>query len=473
MVRSPCWLILPIHAVAPGAGDNIIIYEPDYRDSLWQISANGGTPTRLTKFEGGKHTTHRWPSFLPDGKHFLFFGTNHSGGSEQGIYLGSMADGSYKHVLDSDSNGQYASGYLIYHMQAALLVQKFDPSSNKISGDPVPLASAVEYDMTTWHTTFAASQTGLLVYEPSTKMPGTELQWIDRAGKTVGQISGREFFKGTGRISPDGKRMAVAVGDPQGDVWVFDLIRGLRTRLTFGDATHLQPSWSSDGQRVVYVTQTGAIFSGGTSIRSRLANGGGQEEILVPADTSAKVPVTVLWPQWSPDGNYLVYIQQSGPGGAAVLAVPTTGDKKPFAVVEAKSPQIRIVHYRLSPDGRWLAYTSTESGREEVYVTHFPSGSGRWQVSQTGGTAPTWRGDSNEIYYIGVDGFFHSVTVNRKSGEFETDQVQTLFPVPFVAPIGNPYDPSPDGQRFAFSTYPQTAPTPLVLVTNWTTDLKK
>ena len=142
-------------------------------------------------------------------------------------------------------------------------------------------------------------------------------------------------------------------------------------------------------------------------------------------------------------------------------------------MVEAKSPQTRIVHFRLSPDGRWLAYTSTESGREEVYVTHFPGGSGRWQVSQSGGTAPTWRGDSNEIYFIGVDGFFHAVTLNPKSGEFETGPVQSLFPVPFVAPVGNPYDPDPDGQRFAFSSYPQTAPTPLILVTNWTADLKK
>ena len=147
-------------------------------------------------------------------------------------------------MLDADSNGQYASGYLIYHVQAALLAQKFEPESNKLDGDPFPVASSVEYDMTTWHTTFAASQNGLLVYEPGTKMPGTELQWVDRTGKNVGLISAREFFKGTGRISPDAKRMALAVGDPQGDIWVFDLIRGMRTRLTFGDATHLQPSWS-------------------------------------------------------------------------------------------------------------------------------------------------------------------------------------------------------------------------------------
>ena len=124
----------------------------------------------------------------------------------------------------------------------------------------------------------------------------------------------------------------------------------------------------------------------GTSLRARLANGGGQEEILM--EPSATVP-TVLSPQWSPDGRYLVHMQQSGPNGTSVWALPLTGDKKPFRIVQPPSPITRIVQYRLSPNGRWLTYSSTESGREEVYVTHFPSGAGPWQVSQTGGTFPT------------------------------------------------------------------------------------
>src|SRR5262249_60688980 len=119
-------------------------------------------------------------------------------------------------------------------------------------------------------------------------------------------------------------------------------------------------------------------------------------------------------------------MQQSGPTNAEIWALPLAGEGKPFRLVKPSDLQSRIVQFRLSPDGRWLAYSSTESGREEVYVTHFPSGSGRWQVSQTGGTFPTWRGDSNEIYFIGVDGFFHSVSVNPKSEEFDLGQVQTL-----------------------------------------------
>jgi Tol biopolymer transport system component len=452
--------------------DNIIIYEPDYRDSLWRISAAGGTPVRLTKFETGKHTTHRWPHFLPDGKHFLFFATSHSGDSEQGVYFGSLEDGSYKRVLDSDSEAQYASGYLLYHLQSQLLAQKFDPAKGVVSGDPVTVANFVEYDAGTWHTTFTASQNGLLLYESGSKALGTDLFWVDRSGKTLGKIAERGFYKGSGQISPDGKRLAVSMGDPQADIWVFDLARGSRTRLTFGGATHLMPSWSADGQRVVYLRQSGATIVAGTSLRARLASGGGQEEVLMERDPSA-MPVTLLSPQWSPDGKYLLHMEQSGPTNASIWATPTTGDKKPFAIVQPPSPQARIVEFRLSPDGRWLAYSSTESGREEIYVTHFPSGAGKWQVSQTGGTFPAWRRDSKEIFFIGLAGALQSAKVNAKSDEFEVDPVHEMFQVNYVAPVGNPYDVAPDGQRFAFTTLPETISTPLVLVTNWTAELKK
>lgn len=457
--------------------DNVIIYEPDYRDSLWRISANGGTPVRLTRFEGGKHTTHRWPRFLPDGKHFLFFATNHSGNSEQGIYFGSLQDGSYRRVADSDSQPQYASGYLLYHLQSQLLAQKFDPVKGVVSGDPVTVVNFAEYDAGTWHTTFSVSDNGLLVYEPGSKTLGTDLIWLDNSGKTIAKIGERAFYKGSGRLSPDGKRLAVSMGDPQADIWVFDLLRGARTRLTFGGATHLMPSWSADGQRVVYVRQSGATVIEGTSLRARLASGGGQEEVLMDRDPSGE-PMTLLAPQWSPDGRYILHTEQRGPTGAGVWALPVGGEtkaagNKPISIVQSTSQQARIIQFRLSPDGRWLAYSSTESGREEVYVTHFPSGAGKWQVSQTGGTFPAWRLDSKEIFFIGTDGSIHAAGVNAKSEEFELGPIRALFQVSYIAPMGNPYDVSPDGQRFVFATLPESVSTPLVLVTNWTADLKK
>ena len=452
--------------------ENVIIYEPDYRDSLWEISAAGGTPEPLTKLETGNHTTHRWPVFLPDGKHFLFFATNHSGGSQQGIYMGNLKNGSYKHVVDSDSGAQYASGYLLYHLQSQLLAQQFDPAEGKLSGDPITVLNAVEYDAGTWHTTFVVSQNGLLIYEPGSKTLGTDLQWLDRSGKALNKVGYRAFYKGSGRVSPDGKRLALAMGDPQADIWVFDLARGSRTRLTFGGGTYLMPTWSADGQRVAYVQQVGSTVMSGTSLRARLANGDGQEEILMQRDPAAP-PITLLSPQWTPDGKYLLHLEQNGPSGARLAALALTGDKKSFDIVQARSPQGRIFQFRLSPDGRWLAYSSTDSGTEEVYVTHFPSGVGRWQVSQAGGTYPSWRADSNEIYFFGLDGYLHSASVNTKGDEFSLNDTHALFPIGFSAPLGNPYDVSPDGQRFIFSTLPEGISTPMVLVTNWMTDLKK
>ena len=452
--------------------DNVIVYEPDYRDVLWRINASGGAPARLTKFEAGKHTTHRWPRFLPDGKHFLFFATNHSGDSPPGIYFGSLADGSYKRILDSDSDAQYASGYLIYHLQSQLLAQKFDAGTGVISGDATPVANFVEYDTGTWHTTFAVSDNGLLIYEPGSKTLGTDLFWLDRTGKMLSRVGERAFYKGSGRLSRDGKRLAVSMGDPQADIWVMDLARGSRTQLTFGGGTHLAPSWSADGQKVVYVKQTGTTLMTGTSLCSRLSNGGGQEEVLLeggPNDTAG----TLLAPELSPDGRYLVHIEQNGPTGGGVFALPLTGEKKSIPIVRAQSPQERIIQHRLSPDGRWLAYSSTESGREEVYVTHFPSGQGRWRVSQNGGSFPVWRSDSREIWFVGMDGSMRTASVNAKSEEFELDPVQTLFQIGFMTPLGNPYEITPDGQRIIFSTFPENVPTPLVLVTNWTAELKK
>ena len=452
--------------------ENVIIYEPDYRDSLWRISALGGTPAPLTKFDAGKHTTHRWPAFLPDGKHFLFFATNHSGGSQQGIYFGSLKDGRYKHVVDSDSGAQYASGYLLYHLQSALQALKFDPADGTVSGDPVPVASSMEYDTGTWHTTFAVSQNGLLLYEPGTKALGTDLFWLDRTGKVIGKVGDRAFYKGSGKLSPDGKRLALSMGDPQADIWVFDLARGSHTRLTFGGATHLMPSWSADGQKIIYVRQSGATAVTGSSLRARLANGGGQEEILMEGENLTPAHSLTV-PQWSPDGRYILHLEQSGPTVTGVWALPTFGDKKPFAIVQPQTPQARIVQYSLSPDGRWLAYSSTESGREEVYVTHFPGGGGKWQVSQTGGTFPNWRADNREIYYYGLDNFLHAATVNARSDEFELDPERSLFQMRSLAPVGNAYDVSPDGRQFIFAAYPESVSTPLVLVTNWTTELKK
>ena len=462
--------------------DNVIVYEPDYRDGLWRVGASGGNPQRLTNLEGGKHTTHRWPQFMPDGRHFIFFATSHSGTTEQGIYFGSLADGSYRRVIDSDSGAQYASGYLLYHQQSALLTQKFDPTTGVVSGDPIPVGNSVEYDVGTWHTSFAVSQNGLLVYEPGSKVPGVNLVWRDRSGKELGKVVNDQAAYSFLRFSPDGKRLALCVGDPKWDVWIYDLVRGARTRLTFGNGIHRNVSWSADGQRVIYEVLSGETVVSGTSLGTRAANGGGQEELLLTgAGSASRLPRSFQFPQWSPDGHYLAYLAQDGPSGS-VWAMPVenlkkisgnrdaqaAAEKSAMLVVPPSTSQTRLSSVRLSPDGRWLAYTSTELGREEVYITAFPSGGGKWQVSQTGGTQPVWRGDSKEIFFIGLDGFLQTASVSAAGNEIMVDQARPLFQTTL-----SPYDVTPDGQRFIFATAPEGASIPLVLTTNWTAELKK
>jgi eukaryotic-like serine/threonine-protein kinase len=455
-------------------GDNTIVYAPDYRDSLWKVNAGGGAPARVTQLDLSKHSTHRWPTFLPDGKHFLYFATNHAGGrrEDNGIYLGSLDGGAPKLVLATDGGGLFAAGYLLFHQQNALMAQKFDPDRGALSGDPITLANDVQHDAGTFHTVFTVAGGGTLLYEPGMEngIGDTDILWMDRSGKILSHVAERSGYRGD-RLSPDGKRLAIAMGNPKSDIWVFDLENGARTRLTFDDATHVMPSWSADGQRIAYMAQFGATSMAGTELHARLANGGGQDEVLLSIKGVAE-PVSLTWPQWSPDGHYLVYMQQSGPTGSTVWAMPTSGDKKPQLIIKPESPTGKVTFFRISPDGRWLAYSGVEGTREDIYVTSFPSGNGRWQISRDGGTFPVWRRDGKEIYYIGLDGHLTAVSANPREGGFEVGNFQSLFEVRNVFPLGNPFDITPDGRRFLVLTQPEVSPSPMTLVLNWTVDLK-
>lgn len=454
--------------------NNVILYAPDYRDCLWRVSASGGTPVRVTKVDPNKHTTHRWPSFLPDGNHFLYFATNHSGGrpEDNGIYFGSLDSDSGKLVVATEAAGLYSSGYLLFHQQSVLLAQKFDPSHGTVSGDPLTAANDVENDAGTFHTIFTVAGDGMLLYEPGTNTSGNvDLLWMDRDGKILGHAAEAGAYKG-GSLSPDGKRLAVPIGDPAASVWVLDLEHGTRTRISFENGNPRMPSWSPNGQRVIYSMQLGATVGSGASLQARAASGEGSEELVLQMKEPDGSPVSLYWPQWSGDGRYLLYVHQSGPTGAAVWASPTVGDAKPVVVVKPETPAGRVLYKRLSNDGHWLAYSASDGNREEVYVTSFPDGNGRWQVSSEGGTFPIWRADGKEIYYIGFDGALHAVEVRSQNGKFEVGKGQPLFTLRTTFPGGQPFDAAPDGKRFLVQTDPEGSTSPMMLVLNWTAGLK-
>jgi len=451
--------------------DDVIVFTPDFRDALYRIGAAGGRPAPATTLDTTKHTTHRWPFFLPDGKHFVFLATNHTGGSREanGIYFGSLDSKESKLLVATEGGAQYASGFLLFQSQAVLVAQPFDPSSGVLSGEAIPVAERVQYDSGVWRSLFTVSQNGILAYQSGSARLGTELVWFDRTGKQLGRVSERERYSDP-RLSPDGRRLAVTAGDPLTNIWVFDLERGTKTRLTFDDATHNFPTWSPDGSRVAFGSFAGPAAGAaiGGSLHAKAANGtGGGELVLAP-----ERGIGLAYPQWTPDGHYMLYERAAGPTGAGVWAVPLSGDKKPFPVAQPQSPQNNVFSARISPDGHWLAYTSNDSGRSEVYVAPFPGGGGRWQITTNGGDSATWRRDGKELYYWANDQMLTAVEVNPQGSEFRVGAAKPLFRLSSPA-LGMAYDAAPDGQRFLVNYLPEDTSTPLTLVVNWPAEVKK
>jgi serine/threonine protein kinase len=465
-----------------GPGD-VILVAADLRGPISQVSANGGKATPTTTVDAGKHTTHRWPSFLPDGKHFIYLATNHNGGNSavNGIYFASLDGRENRLIVASDAGGEYASGYLLFHSGTALMAQQFDPGSGKLTGEAEPVVSKIHHDSGVWRTLFTVSRNGLLVYEAgSSEAAGTQLVWFDRTGKRLGQVGDTGSYMDP-RVSPDGKRLAVSYGDPQREIWIFGLDRETKTRLTFGQlasGTKVEPAWSPDGRTIAFVSAGSASGGNNTVIFRKASDGSGKEEKL-SLDEAGTTPSTqpmvsrgYRFPTWSPDGQYLAYIQADGPGGAALYAKPVAGSGEPFVVVPSPSPQSNIGYFRISPNGRWVAYTSNETGRAEIYVSSFPRGEGKRQVSTNGADNAVWRLDGKELFYDTYSDEFTACTVTEKGKELEIGTPQVLFTANASA-IGAKFDVSADGKRFLINLAADEASPPLRLVVNWTAELKR
>jgi Tol biopolymer transport system component len=437
---------------------------------LFRVSATGGDPKPLRPLASGE-TAQFWPEFLPDGKHYLYLSLGKAP-YQQGIYVASLDSASNDRTFLLATTTQAAwlqSGQLLFTRGGVLMAQPFDLSSLKLSGDPRPVADHLQLSPTTLPLAdFAASPGGVVVWRHSKPASWSFPQWFDRDGKKLAVI-GEPADYSNPSLSPDSSKLAVCIRDPQTatrDIWIFDLVRGGKTRLTFDPADDIDPVWSPDGTRIAFTSDR----SGQRNIYWKLADGSGPDELLLGGN---EAPENVE--DWSRDGKYLIY--NSGSGNLVALRVlPLAGDRKPVTYVDTR---FATSESQFSPNGRWVAYYSNESGRPEVYVQGFsldPSQPrGKWQVSTAGGELPRWSHDGKDLYYhVGTQYF--AVEVKTDGPSFQAGVPKLLFEVHAVNSTGigtgrggSPFGVSSDGKRFLVleATDAKAPSAPINVVVNW------
>jgi Tol biopolymer transport system component len=440
-----------------------------------KVTGAGGNP--LPVIAGDPNRFFAQPRFLPDGKHFLFVSSG-SDPASRGTYFASLDGREKRLVVGGNTFAIYASGFLLYLREGTLMAQAFDPERGQLKGDqPHRVADRVGRAGDFIHNTFDASENGILIYRTNSEANEKRLTWFDRTGKNQGATGEvRDYWDV--RLSPDGQKLASTAGNLNSEIWVDDLARAVRMRLTIEpNADHGVPVWSPGGNRIAFAVLGGKIRGG---IYQKYSNGAGGEELLL-ADSDRRI-----WPtSWSRDGRFILYSREAArQEDFDIWVLPMAGDRRPRPFVQAPG---RAYDGQFSPDGRWVAYTSEESGRGEVYVVPFEAsrilntgpvpasagGDGRWEVSASGGRSPRWRRDGKEIFYLSPANQMMAAEVEEKGNSMVVRAAQALFrciPVP-SQPWSAPYDVSPDGKKFVINSFSDDN-TPLILLVNWTANLK-
>ena len=448
--------------------EGVILFATTATSPLMRVAAAGGAATPATKFAPGEDT-HRFPWFLPDGRHFLFEAGTSSGREHAAVRIGSLDSLESKVLLDTDSNAIYAQGYVLFLRETTLMAQPFDAQRLALTGEAVPLAEQVQHWFTilsNQYGLFSASETGLLAYQAGAESLNLRLTWLDRNGKRLA-TAGDAANLGRMQLSPDQKSAAVAVTEANNtDIWIYDLVRGLRTRFTFDPAVEREAVWSPDGRTIVFSSNRKSHFD----LYRKASDGTGAEE-LICSDGLDKFPTS-----WSPDGKFLLYTAAGDhKTGQDIWVLPLAAGVKPFPLLQTPFNESNA---QFSPDGRWVAYQSNESGRSEIYVIPFsPEGGapgGKRQVSTAGGVLVRWRQDGKQLFYIAPDHKLMAAEVGAKGGSFEAGQVTALFGG-LLTGQGFLYDVADGGQRFLAVLPPEQSPAtkPLIVVQNWTAGLKR
>jgi serine/threonine protein kinase/Tol biopolymer transport system component len=446
--------------------EGVILFAPVIGGGLFRVSAAGGPVTPVTTVDAKRNESgHYWPHFLPDGHHFIYLARSFLNRENNGIYLGSLEAPEAKLLFSSDAGAMYASpGYLLFLRDRTLMAQPFDAQRLQLSGEPTVVAEQVGYNPANGRAFFCVSDNGVLVYRGELYR-NRRLTWFDRSGKQLGTLGEPDVILSPA-LSPDEKRLAILRSDSFGaiDVWLMDVLRGNTSRLTFDPAVDGSPVWSPDGTRIVFCSNRAGRYD----LYWKLSNGAGNEELLVKSEGHKFAC------DWSPDGRYILYEESSANALVDLWALPLFGDQKPFSIVQTNFNETQG---RFSPDGRFMAYVSNESGTAQIYVQNFPPSGGKWMVSINGGSQPKWRRDGKELFFISADSKLMLVQVKSDGANFEAGTPQPLFEAHITAGppiVGSNYAISKDGQRFLLNVLAEdSSPDPAVFVQNWTTALKR
>ena len=463
--------------------EGVIVFARSAIESLFRVPGAGGETKPVTSLDlSRQEISHRWPHFLPDGRHFLFLAI--AGGQEKrGIFVASLESGpeskDRRRLLGDDSSmAAYAaapsgSGYLLILRDRTLMAQAFDAGKLKLEGEPIPVAEQVGLDVTR-RAAFSVSETGALVYDTSESSTSSQLAWFDRSGKRLGAVGPPGVFM-SASLSPDQTRVAVDRLDPQGgttDVWLHELARGINTRFTFDPKNDYIPVWSPDGRWIAF----SSLRDGADNLYKKISSGAGKDELLL------KSPERKIATDWSSDGRFLAYQQLDPKKKWDLWILPLEGPEgaagKPMLYLQTEFNETYPT-FSPNPEGvregapRWIAYTSDESANQQVYVQPFPASGAKWQISSNGGSRPQWRRDGKELYYVAADRKLMAAGVEIGGATFQAGTPRPLFetrlgPLQFFAAVA-------DGQRFLMPApvEEEISSTPATVVLNWTSGLRR
>jgi eukaryotic-like serine/threonine-protein kinase len=452
--------------------DDTILYSLPMFGPISRVSATGGgpaLPTRVdvTRTDRPRHTRHRFPQFLPDGHHFLYYA---AGSPEaRGIYVGDLNGSEPRRLLDADTAAVYvSSGHLVFVRQGTLFGQAFDPVGMVLTGNPFPVDDRVAFDPTKYAAAVSASSTGIVIYRTGSAAGRRQFLWLDRSGKEIGRVGDPDSADSLDpSLSPDGHRAALhrtVNGRP--DIWLLETGRAALSRFTSeeitGAAGAIRPIWSPDGTQIVFASIAKEVTD-----LFRMSVSGGNAELLLETDQPKAAT------DWSTDGRFLLYRSSDPKTGWDIWALPMDGGGRPETRVQVVRTNFDEMNGQLSPDGKWVAYQSNETGRFEIYVQPFPGPGPKSAVSRNGGAQVRWRRDGKELFYVALDDRLMAVPMRFVSNG---QSIEVGAPtVLFTTRIGgaargadrHQYMVSSDGQRFLMNTIMEEAISPIIVLLNW------